>query len=682
MGRRFLLLVLLLVTNVELCSVSGINMGIGLLERGDAGVAPLWTNFETELNVIGGSTGTFSAVMPEEREGYSRAESTFVQTLAVELEELRETLTEAGVPEERRNGIIEAHRRERELLKENQQRSTDAAAARAVEGLPGEMGEYFRGLIQFHSGAVEEAREVWRKLLAWPESRRQYRTVWATYMLGRSWGDEPEALEYYRLVRELAEAGWRDSLGLAAASLGWEARVHWKQGNYREAFRLYLQQWRAGDPTALASLRQVVPDVLRQDDEVMESLVADEVARKIVTAYLSSARSVYYMPEYDSDRVLAWLAAADAAAAWDATEAERLALIAYQLGVFHLAEQWRLRARPESPAMRWLEAKLLLRAGEVARAQESLKDLADRFPVGIGSDAVFGEVTFVKVSIRGYRNLLVGFPVGIRSDLAVAYFAEEDYVKALDAFLESSRWLDAAYVAERVLPVDVLRDYVETHWPEERTEVWQTVSGEQRYLRYGFIGTLRPLLGRRLARERRFQEAWIYLPEAVREDVEALSAHLRMGTDVARPTEERAAALWEAAQIVRRSGMEIFGTELGPDWHVYEGGFIGNMTPENRATEGVAAVSARELEAVALTGAVPDRRFHYRYLAADLAWEAAEVMPDNSEETAKVLHTAGSWLKDRDPEAADRFYKALVLRCGETPLGREADRLRWFPVKL
>ncbi len=54
-------------------------------------------------------------------------------------------------------------------------------------------------------------------------------------------------------------------------------------------------------------------------------------------------------------------------------------------------------------------------------------------------------------------------------------------------------------------------------------------------------------------------------------------------------------------------------------------------------------------------------------------------MPDNSDETARVLCIAGSWLKIRDPQAADQFYKTLVRRCGKTKLGREADKLRWFP---
>jgi hypothetical protein len=54
-------------------------------------------------------------------------------------------------------------------------------------------------------------------------------------------------------------------------------------------------------------------------------------------------------------------------------------------------------------------------------------------------------------------------------------------------------------------------------------------------------------------------------------------------------------------------------------------------------------------------------------------------MPDNSDDTARVLCLAGTWLKLRDPQAADRFYKALVRRCRKTEMGALADKLRWFP---
>jgi hypothetical protein len=54
-------------------------------------------------------------------------------------------------------------------------------------------------------------------------------------------------------------------------------------------------------------------------------------------------------------------------------------------------------------------------------------------------------------------------------------------------------------------------------------------------------------------------------------------------------------------------------------------------------------------------------------------------MPNNSDDTAFVLWQSGCWLKDRDPETADIFYKSLVRRCRKTALGAAADVKRWFP---
>ena len=72
-------------------------------------------------------------------------------------------------------------------------------------------------------------------------------------------------------------------------------------------------------------------------------------------------------------------------------------------------------------------------------------------------------------------------------------------------------------------------------------------------------------------------------------------------------------------------------------------------------------------------------KWHHLYEAADHAWRACELLPDGADETALKLCTAGNWLMYRDPAAADRFYKALVNRCGQTELGRRADKLRWLP---
>jgi hypothetical protein len=63
-----------------------------------------------------------------------------------------------------------------------------------------------------------------------------------------------------------------------------------------------------------------------------------------------------------------------------------------------------------------------------------------------------------------------------------------------------------------------------------------------------------------------------------------------------------------------------------------------------------------------------------------LAWQAANLLADDQPETAEALFWGGTWLKTRDVKTADLFYKTLVRRCRHTDLGREADRIRWFPA--
>jgi hypothetical protein len=72
-------------------------------------------------------------------------------------------------------------------------------------------------------------------------------------------------------------------------------------------------------------------------------------------------------------------------------------------------------------------------------------------------------------------------------------------------------------------------------------------------------------------------------------------------------------------------------------------------------------------------------RWHYRYIASDLLWRAAALLPDQTDAKARVLLEAGNWLKYTYPKAADRYYKALVRKCDQTEIGRAAKAQRWFP---
>jgi hypothetical protein len=81
---------------------------------------------------------------------------------------------------------------------------------------------------------------------------------------------------------------------------------------------------------------------------------------------------------------------------------------------------------------------------------------------------------------------------------------------------------------------------------------------------------------------------------------------------------------------------------------------------------------------VSSAGITPEGLWEGGFTSAALAWDAARLLPNNSDETARILCRGGSWIAS-DPPAADLLYQALVRRCRKTAIGAEADRLRWFP---
>ena len=148
-----------------------------------------------------------------------------------------------------------------------------------------------------------------------------------------------------------------------------------------------------------------------------------------------------------------------------------------------------------------------------------------------------------------------------------------------------------------------------------------------------------------------------------------------------RPPADRAESLWKAASIARADGLDLLGTELEPDGAIH-GGHYPVYLVERRTQSRIPLdipPSADELARVQRSGTTPALRFHYRYLAADLAWEAIALMPDNDATAAQRLCEAGGWLKADNPKSADRFYKELVTRFAQTPLGIAAAKKRWFP---
>ena len=254
------------------------------------------------------------------------------------------------------------------------------------------------------------------------------------------------------------------------------------------------------------------------------------------------------------------------------------------------------------------------------------------------------------------------------------FLSQQQYIKALDTFSRGGYWEDAAYIAEHIMKIDEHQNYIDQTWPGN--------TPEDSTIQMSIDTRLRFLLARRLARLDRWQDARKYYPVKWQNRMDVYVQAIQDGNNQKFLKSKRADALWKAAVIARYEGMELMGTELEPDWFLYDGNefrrtFMQDIR-EGKISDTIAPSSTDEIQRTQQI-ILPDKRFHYRYIATEHAWQAAELMPDNSDQTARVLCIAGSWIKLKDPMAADKFYKALVIRNRKTKLGQEADELRWFP---
>ena len=588
------------------------------------------------------------------------------QSLAAE----QADLNAAHVPPD----VIATHLARRRALLEIDSSQTDrpwpAALARTT-GLPVEFALYHNATVALTRGDVPAAVENWSRLLALPSAERPYKSTWAAHQLGRTTADPVEARHHFQHVRKLARAGFADPLGLAAASLGWEAKTWFDAADYAPAARLYLAQLATGDATAAHSLHFLALRVLALADPApLDTFAADIALRDVLTATLLTWREDRTTSSARAGSTARWLAALERARVSSAPAAAPLALAAYRAADFSACTRWLAVAPPDDSTALWLRAKLALRAGRTDLAATALARLvrhADTTERELAALHVEEDPDFAPTPALSH----------IRAELAALKLAGRDYAEALRLLLRAGYWEDAAYVAERVLTVDELKHFVDTADTSLPSPPPRSISEPAEPLP---AHDLRHLLARRLVRHHRLDEARTYFSPAHAPLIARLASLLRLGRDRAQPASLRAAALMAAARIFRADGLALCGTELAPDFAIWGGDFASGLSLAERAQlPAHLRPSADERVRASAQDTGRGQRFHYRYLAADLAWDAADLMPDNSEATARALAEAGGWLKNRDPRAANRFYQALVLRCGATDLGRRAAARHWFP---
>ena len=549
-----------------------------------------------------------------------------------------------------------------------QLRSVADAHQVEVEGsaLPPELVLYLAGAVAFNAGDYALATEYFHKVLALPADQRPLRSTWAAYSLGRAMfamssqvdaapGLLAESRLAFEQARQLSIEGFSDPLELGVASLGEEARVVRTAGDWNRAIELYATQNLHGSPVGYSSLKQLMAELAAMPEAALAQLLQGKSVQQLVTASLISRLGWSFGEQPANELKLIKLLHDSTRGTLD--NADRLAAVNYQQGDYASAKAFLEHAGDGGLAW-WLRAKLALRDGDKVAATAAYAKAAQAFP----QNESWGER---RTADFDYESLQP--KCRVEGESAILALQRGDYLQAFDQLYRSQDiyWYDAATVAERVLTVDELKHYVDTKVPVPAPFSQQDLEAYAARLRVEggdhidstaptVSGKLRNLLGRRLLREGRYEEAPAYFDTPKLYIQAKWYGELRQDAESKWWPSKRAFAYFHAAELSRHYGMELLGYEMSPDFAT----FNGNYSLQSNELKVGPLLAQEEFNRQQASAAQPDQRYHYRYLANELASRAADNLPHTSQAFAAVLCAATGW--NSDQELKQIFYKRYV----------------------
>jgi hypothetical protein len=577
---------------------------------------------------------------------------------------------------------------------------------------------------------IDRARTRFEALLALPPDQARLRSTWAAFMLGRihaaraaasvaddaAFKSERDAsAKAFQLSRSRAVAGASDTQGLAVASFGEEARLYLYSGknactwamlhaeadtcgngvapaDLKHAIALYAAQAGHGSDSAVNSLATLAGNVLRDGDRAA-ALIDGPVSQRLLVSYalartdgdanVDSDNSAADAKPVTSPVLTTLVAAIDQQGPDRVPDADRLAALAYKIGRYDLAAK--LAARSQGPLASWVVAKLALQKGYLTAAARAYADAAKAFP----------QANDPKASIEPTNAELI---VGEQGVLALG---RGEYVEALGHLYDAAIKVggdgnvydenggsygysgDVSYIAERVLTIDELKAFVDARAPASAAPA-KSAEKDHSYGSPPLADNLRWLLARRLMRDGRYDEAQAYLPVSgdprfgetdlrakARDYAKALHDAGSAWTDIG-----KAQARYAAAVIARENGMELFGYEQQPDYNALGGMFSGGVGQEPKSMLQT-FVTDGERKRYADSLAKPDYRFHYRYIAADDAVAAADLLPPRSQAFAAVMCKAAGWMLQGPPDYNDH-YQGYGEAAPTAPSERERRTVAYY----
>ena len=521
---------------------------------------------------------------------------------------------------------------------------------------PEALRRYATGARLWRKGLRAEALQAWERLNELPPAERAAWTVQVQFNAAMA---EPSEAAFLAIAQAI-EAGAPDPLGLRAVTLGERARLRLHAGDLHGAIELYAEQAATGSGSALLSLDLLSRQAIAEDQ--LTAWAAHPLTAQVLTAWiLAHGGPVPNTGEVETTR--RWMAALGDR---PSPAADRLAWMAYQIGDIPLAEAWLAKATP-SPLAHWLRGTLLARSGDLAGAEAALQQAA----AGFGPDTCW--TAGDSPGWDGDRPL---YPAQAAwGQIGALRLAQDNYPGALVAFAAAGNWVDTAYVAERLLPTaeaEALR-IADAPAPPPSTPAppadpawfyaWPAVP-----LAPGnpTDAALRYLLARKTLRE----GGPLDLP-AFPSDVQPAAQDYetaRQALQAALTAEGKAAARWRLARLTRDHGLELLGTELEPDFRVYEGDYKDEPSRDDRVAGAAGLpVTAEEAARFGQSAPKPNRRWHYRAAAAEEALAAAALLDKDDPRVDTLTCYAMTWLDGVDPERRTAVRRAYVRAHREWP---------------
>lgn len=473
-----------------------------------------------------------------------------------------------------------------------------------------------------------------------PESQSFGRVLWAEYLLGRAYrlrgesGDLEASEAHFRRVLSMVQMGSRDPMTLGNAALGELGRIALVRKDTAAALALYAQQ--AHSPAAVRSVNSLVValhHIPQMDTSQLAADLRDPLQQRLIVAYGLSRVATNCDTDscaFDGpDRFAPLLLAALKTLPQSVIVAgDQIAALAYAVGDYDFAE--RTVALTQSPLADWIQGKLALHRGALQEA-----------------DAAFGKAA------THFQTEEPDAGVGQRfhAEWGVLKLARSDYMEAMNQLLTAAPdyQQDIAYIAERVLTISELKQYVDAH-PD-----------------CGAL--LNSVLATRLARAGRVGDAIAYYPEdkGIPEAyAQALDLALHAGTSM-----ERARAWYAVARMDIVNGMDLLGAQLAPDGALWNGNFETRDQPSDLAS----LDEKRRFEASKI---VPDRRFHYRAIGVKDLLRAVDELPKRSAVSSAVLCQGARLLRHHGEAPGGELINELYRTYKK--VGKPADWDRNFGV--